>query len=143
MARRDSKQFGISRTPRYMYSTGRRKRISQGAISVSKWVLSIKQKVDGSIDKYKARLVARGFSQNPEDYGEITPSHRYAMPSDTPQRMNSTSRSAFRRHTSTLRSVMRMVTCAYRMPIGQPTDSVRSRVRLKKSVPRLKYSSRS
>lgn len=38
----------------------------------SKWVLSIKLKVDGSVDKYKARLVARGYSQNPEDYGEIT-----------------------------------------------------------------------
>jgi len=38
----------------------------------SKWVFSIKLKVDGSKDKYKARLVARGFSQNPEDYGSIT-----------------------------------------------------------------------
>jgi len=38
----------------------------------SKWVFSIKLKVDGSKDKYKACLVARGFSQNPEDYGSIT-----------------------------------------------------------------------
>lgn len=29
----------------------------------AKWVLHIKRKADGSIDKYKARLVARGFSQ--------------------------------------------------------------------------------
>ena len=29
----------------------------------SKWVFRIKRKSDGSIDKYKARLVARGFSQ--------------------------------------------------------------------------------
>ena len=38
----------------------------------SKWVLTIKLNVDGSINKYKARLVARGFSQNPADYGKIT-----------------------------------------------------------------------
>lgn len=42
------------------------------AVVDSKWVLTIKQKLDRSIEKYKARLVARGFSQNPEDYGEIT-----------------------------------------------------------------------
>jgi len=42
------------------------------SIADSKWVLIIKQKVDGSIDKHIVRLVARGFSQNPEDYGEIT-----------------------------------------------------------------------
>jgi hypothetical protein len=29
----------------------------------SKWVFRIKRKADGSIDKYKARLVARGFTQ--------------------------------------------------------------------------------
>jgi len=38
----------------------------------SKWVFSIKLNVDGSKDKYKAHLVACGFSQNPEDYGSIT-----------------------------------------------------------------------
>jgi hypothetical protein len=31
----------------------------------TKWVLLIKRKSDGSIEKYKARKVARGFSQMP------------------------------------------------------------------------------
>lgn len=36
-----------------------------------KWVFRIKRKTDGSIDRYKARLVARGFSQKyGEDYEE-------------------------------------------------------------------------
>ena len=38
----------------------------------SKWILMIKITVEGAIDKYKARLVARGFSQDPDDYGEIS-----------------------------------------------------------------------
>ncbi len=31
----------------------------------SKWVLRIKRNVDGTVNKFKARLVARGFSQIP------------------------------------------------------------------------------
>ncbi|WKA12942.1 hypothetical protein VitviT2T_030284 [Vitis vinifera] len=38
----------------------------------SKWVFKTKMKEDGTIDRYKARLVAQGFSQIPSlDFGEI------------------------------------------------------------------------
>ena len=38
----------------------------------SKWLYKIKHGVDGSIEKYKARFVARGFSQREgEDYDDI------------------------------------------------------------------------
>ena len=33
------------------------------SIVTSKWIYKIKNAVDGSIEKYKARFVARGFSQ--------------------------------------------------------------------------------
>ena len=37
----------------------------------NKWVLKVKRKVDGSIDKYKARLMAKGFTQQESiDYDE-------------------------------------------------------------------------
>jgi len=40
-------------------------------VITSKWVYNIKHAVDRSIDKYKARFVARGFSQKEgEDYDE-------------------------------------------------------------------------
>ena len=33
------------------------------SVVASKWIYNIKHAVDGSIEKYKARFVARGFSQ--------------------------------------------------------------------------------
>jgi hypothetical protein len=49
------------------------------SVVTSKWVSKIKHAVDGSIDKYKARFVARGFSQQEgEDYDEtFAPVARY------------------------------------------------------------------
>jgi hypothetical protein len=42
------------------------------SIVTSKWVYKIKHVVDGSIDKYKVRFVARGFSkQEGEEYDEM------------------------------------------------------------------------
>ena len=45
----------------------------------SKWIYKIKHTVDGSIEKQKARLVARGFSQKERiDYEEtFAPIERY------------------------------------------------------------------
>lgn len=37
----------------------------------TKWVLKVKQKLDGTVERYKARLVAQGFAQKPHlDYTE-------------------------------------------------------------------------
>jgi hypothetical protein len=41
------------------------------SLVTSEWIYKIKHVVDGSIEKYKARFVARGFSQKEgEDYDE-------------------------------------------------------------------------
>jgi hypothetical protein len=41
-------------------------------VVTSKWVYKIKHVVDGSVDKYKARFVARGFSQKEGEYYDET-----------------------------------------------------------------------
>jgi hypothetical protein len=54
-------------------------RPKEKSVVTSKWVYKIKHAADGSMDKYKARFVARGFSQKEgEDYDEIfSPVVRY------------------------------------------------------------------
>jgi hypothetical protein len=54
-------------------------RPKEKSVVTSKWVYKIKHAADGSVHKYKARFVARGFSQKEgEDYDEtISPVPRY------------------------------------------------------------------
>ena len=49
------------------------------SVVTSKWIYNVKHAADGSIEKYKARFVARGFSQKEEiDYEEtFAPVTRY------------------------------------------------------------------
>jgi hypothetical protein len=48
------------------------------SIVSSKWIYKIKHAADGSNDKYKARFVARSFSQKGVDYEEtVAPVARY------------------------------------------------------------------
>jgi len=48
-------------------------------VVISKWIYRIKHAADGSLDKYKGRYVARGFSQlEVSDYEEtFSPTTRY------------------------------------------------------------------
>ena len=46
-------------------------RPEEKSVVSSKWIFKINHVVDGSIEKYKARFIARGFSQKEEiDYVE-------------------------------------------------------------------------
>lgn len=46
-------------------------RLESGSVIGSKWVFSIKVKTDGTLDRYKARLVGQGFKQEHRiDYEE-------------------------------------------------------------------------
>jgi len=50
------------------------------SVVTSRWLYKIKQAADGSIEKYKARFVARGFSQvKGDDYEISAPVARYSI----------------------------------------------------------------
>ena len=50
------------------------------SVVVSRWIYKVKQAADGSVEKYKARFVARGFSQIKRIYCDETfsPVTRYS-----------------------------------------------------------------
>jgi len=54
-------------------------RLEDKSVVTSKWIYTIKHAIDGSIDKYKAGFVARGFAQQEGiDYEEtFAPTTRY------------------------------------------------------------------
>jgi len=54
-------------------------RPSDKSVVTSKWIYKVKHDIDGSIDKYKARFLERGFSQTKGiDYEEtFAPTARY------------------------------------------------------------------
>ena len=47
-------------------------RPKEKSMVTSKWVYKIKHAADGSVNKYKARFVARGFSQKEGEYYDET-----------------------------------------------------------------------
>ena len=55
-------------------------RLEGKSVVTYKWLFKIKRATDGSVDKYKARFVARGFSQiEGVDYDEtFAPGTRYS-----------------------------------------------------------------
>jgi hypothetical protein len=47
-------------------------RLGGKSVVTSKWIYKIKHAADGNIDMYKARFVARGFSQQEGEYYDET-----------------------------------------------------------------------
>ena len=57
-------------------------RLKRKSVVTSKWIYKIKHAADGSIEKYKARFVARGFSQKEGiNYEKLSPLWRDTLQS--------------------------------------------------------------